>query len=206
MRIDIPIIFLLGMNLIPLFGVIYFGWEVKTLLILYWLENVIAGIYNAIKMLTLKNAAGSKLFNTVFFLVHYGLFTFVHGIFVLSFSEETAGESVGDFPVTSELAQAISLDGALGLSILGLAVSHGISLLINFYGRGEYKTRELKKQMFAPYGRMVILHVVIIFGGLLVSISGNLIAALLVLIGLKIVMDIAAHRISHKQTRHVDEI
>jgi len=32
-------------NLVPLFGVLFFGWSISTILILYWSENAIIGFY-----------------------------------------------------------------------------------------------------------------------------------------------------------------
>ena len=78
-------------NLIPLAGVLLFGWRLFDIMALYWLENGIIGLYNVIKMLLSRSGAmGSvnKAFTIPFFIVHYGLFWAVHGIFVfLLFSE-----------------------------------------------------------------------------------------------------------------------
>ena len=38
-------------NAIPLFGVLFLGWNVWTILIVYWLENGIVGVFNVLKML-----------------------------------------------------------------------------------------------------------------------------------------------------------
>jgi len=43
-------------NLIPLIGVLFFGWDVSTILILYWSENVIIGFYNIFKMAMARGA------------------------------------------------------------------------------------------------------------------------------------------------------
>ena len=37
-------------NAIPLIGVLFFGWSVWTILIVYWLENGIVGVFNVLKM------------------------------------------------------------------------------------------------------------------------------------------------------------
>ena len=39
-------------NLIPLFGVLFLGWSVWNILVIYWLENGIAGVINVLKMST----------------------------------------------------------------------------------------------------------------------------------------------------------
>ena len=68
---------LIGMNLIPLVGVFWFGWDVSVIIFLYWLENVIIGLLNIPKILSCKGAAygrphhrkniGSLLFLSGFF-------------------------------------------------------------------------------------------------------------------------------------------
>ena len=38
-------------NLVPLYGVLFLGWETFPLVFLFWLENVIVGAFNVLKML-----------------------------------------------------------------------------------------------------------------------------------------------------------
>ena len=45
------VVALVAANAIPLAGVLWFGWNVWTILIVYWLENGIVGVYNVLKML-----------------------------------------------------------------------------------------------------------------------------------------------------------
>ena len=44
-------------NAIPLFGVLFLGWNVWTILTIYWLENGVVGIFNVLKM---AKAAGPE--------------------------------------------------------------------------------------------------------------------------------------------------
>jgi hypothetical protein len=55
--------------------------------------------------------------------------------------------------------------------------------------------------MFQPYGRVVILHITIIIGGFLSVFLGSPLVALLFLIILKIVIDIATHLREHRKYR-----
>ncbi|HLO36765.1 MAG TPA: DUF6498-containing protein, partial [Candidatus Deferrimicrobium sp.] len=43
------IVLLVGFNLLPLAGVIFWRWNVATLLVLYWVENGIVGALNVPK-------------------------------------------------------------------------------------------------------------------------------------------------------------
>src|SRR5690606_24260236 len=72
---------LVAANLLPLVGVLLWGWDVGALVVLYWSENLIIGAYTLIKMLVASPLGG--LFSGLFFLIHYGGFCAVHGAFVL---------------------------------------------------------------------------------------------------------------------------
>ena len=51
-KLDRSIWVLIGANLIPLFGVLVWDWSTFEVVILYWLENVIIGAINILKMMT----------------------------------------------------------------------------------------------------------------------------------------------------------
>ena len=52
------LIALIVANLIPLVGVLFLGWSVWQILIIYWLENGIVGLFNILKM---QKAEGTRL-------------------------------------------------------------------------------------------------------------------------------------------------
>ena len=43
---------LIAANLLPLFGVIFLGWDAFAIVALYWAENVVIGVINILKMIT----------------------------------------------------------------------------------------------------------------------------------------------------------
>lgn len=188
------------MNLIPLAGVFWFGWDVSVIIFLYWLENVIIGLLNIPKILSCRagpkaapqrrESFGSLIFLAVFFSFHYGMFCYGHYRF-LSETYDTLPEWGGIF---SALFSPL-----LFWSLLGLTLSHITSMFVNFYGRGEYKTRSANTQMFMPYSRVVILHVVIVFGGALAVAMGQGLAMLVLLVAIKIGFDLAAHLVEHSE-------
>ena len=189
-------------NLVPLAGVLFWGWNVWTILILYWIENGIVGAYNILKMLKAEGpmdptTAGWQLngrpANTLakaglipFFVMHYGIFWAVHGIFVLTLP--LFGGMSGDV----DMVEGTSPNGIVFAVIL-LVISHGISYRLNFIGRGEYRRVSPAVQMFAPYGRLVVLHMTIIFGALAISFTGAPQAAVAILVMLKTALDIGFH-------------
>ena len=74
-------------NLYPVIGVIFFNWQTYPLLLFFWTENLVIGFYTVLKMLVAsgENAKpAAKLFTVPFFCLHYGIFTLVHGVFVVA--------------------------------------------------------------------------------------------------------------------------
>jgi Na+(H+)/acetate symporter ActP len=52
--------------------------------------------------------------------------------------------------------------------------------------------------MGEPYGRIMLMHLTIIFGGWIAMAFDNVLPALMLLIGLKIAVDVSAHLKQHK--------
>ena len=69
---------LVASNLVPVAGVLFFGWKIFPLVFLYWSENVVIGVFNVLKMIFAAGAKSvvSRFFLIPFFCAHYGIFTF----------------------------------------------------------------------------------------------------------------------------------
>ncbi|MEM7729485.1 MAG: DUF6498-containing protein [Pseudomonadota bacterium] len=178
------VLFLVLVNLVPLVGVFAFGWDVGALMLLYWAETVVIGLFNLPRLLTAGLGQGGpfalfgNLFLVAFFTVHFGMFNFGHFMFL---------RQMFDLPEFGR-----DLWFALG----GLSLGHLFSLAVNWFGRGEYKAAKPNEQMFAPYGRVIVMHVVILIGGTFADGTAG-IAPLVLLVVLKTGADIAAHAASH---------
>ena len=194
-------------NAIPLIGVLFFGWSVWNILVIYWLENGIVGVFNVMKMARADGSeapagptfmvsgrpatSSSKLGLIPFFVMHYGLFWFVHGIFVLTLPAFMS-MGLGGGP-------GLDLDpGVVVLAAVALAVSHGVSYWWNFLRGGEYRRVTPAQLMFAPYRRLIALHLTIIFGAMAVMFTGAPVAAVAILVAVKTVLDIGLHLAEHR--------
>lgn len=203
---------LLVANVLPLVGVLYLGWRLFDVLFLYWVENGVVGLYNAAKMEVIARAERSRapqpearparkgrkakqpgggdapLFNELhFFAFHYGLFWLVHGLFLFIFF------GLGIFSQGERVRFAELPWGAIAVT----AVSHGVSFTYNFLGREEYRRATVSDQMFAPYGRVLVMHVTILVGALAVEALGQPVAALALLVALKTALDVWTHLREH---------
>jgi len=168
---------------------------------LFWSENVIIGVINVLKMLTANPESpvswAGKLFLIPFFCVHYGMFTFIHGVFVIALFGGGLRHGAG-FP-TPETFWQIAHENYLGWAILGLAVSRGISFVTNYLLNGEYKRASLQQLMQQPYGRIVVLHIAILGGGFLMLALHSPELGLLLLVALKIAFDLRGHFAERKK-------
>jgi hypothetical protein len=188
---------LLTANLMPLLGVLVLDWNVSPIMVFYWAENLVVGFYNVLKMRRAQGSvAGSgTIMNDrpvqqsdrramiVFFIVHYGLFTLCHGIFVLVMF------GAGFKGFLSEL----------GMALLFLTVSHGVSYRRNFIGRGEYRQVAFTTLFWQPYSRVVVMHLTILVGGAWAQAKGSPVYALLVLVTLKTSIDLVLHLLERRK-------
>ena len=188
---------LLTANLMPLVGVLALGWDVTPIMIFYWSENLVVGFYNVLKMRRAQGSvagsnttlngrpvtAADRMGMIIFFIVHYGIFTLVHGIFVMvMFGARLRG-------VFSDL----------GLALLFLAASHGVSYRRNFIGRGEFQRASFTQLFWQPYPRVIVMHITILLGGAWAQAKGSPVYALLVLVTLKTLIDLSLHLLERRK-------
>lgn len=157
-----------------------------------------------------------------FFAIHYGLFWLVHGVFVfalprfLGFTGALADGlpgnggigGIGGYPDFAQVVDGtVAGAGAFGVldwsavvaAALGLFLSHGVSFFVNYLWAGEYRTQTAAAQMFAPYGRLVVLHVTIVLGGFVLAFLGAPFVLLVILVVLKTLLDLRFHLREHDQ-------
>jgi hypothetical protein len=182
-------------NLVPVFGVLIWHWEVFPLMFLFWSENVVLGGFNVLKMLVNQPASPinwiAKFFFIPFFCLHYGMFTYVHGVLVVSFFG-AGTKSVHGFPNVTSFWHVIQ-EYALGWAILGLVVSRGVSFITNYIGKAEYQRASMNQLMNQPYGRIMVMHFTILIGGFLMMALHSPVAGLVLLVVLKTAFDLNSH-------------
>jgi hypothetical protein len=203
----VAIALLIVANLVPLVGVLFFGWSLTTIVALYWLENGVVGAFALARIATaegvdedpgsvsingrqlsaaeLRNPVTARVVLMPFFVMHYGMFWLVHGVFVW-FALPTIWEEMGGATAGPSLVACL-------WALPVLVLSHGASFVYNWWLGGERYTSSPSREMGAPYGRVVILHVTIVIGAFLVAFLGSPIWALVLLVSLKTVADLAAH-------------
>lgn len=188
-------------NLVPLAGVVVFDWDVFAVVFLFWLENLVVGGFNILRMAWVERGAERKPLAKValipFFAFHYGMFTLIHGTFVFSIFGGGMVEGVG-FPSFMTIVDVIAAQ-KLWIAVAALFVSHGYSFVANYLGGQEYRRVRLDRLMHQPYTRVIVLHLVIIVGGFVVLTLQEPRIGIVVLVVVKIVMDARAHLQEHRK-------
>jgi hypothetical protein len=182
---------LIAANLIPLAGVLFFGWSLANVMVLFWAESAVIGFYTILKLAVVGGVW--SVFSILFFTAHFGGFMALHLGFIYALFVRGVN-ATGAEPVRAAL---IAVFAPVWLSLLGLVISHGISFYSNFIRGREYLSATNPRLMSGPYSRIVIMQLTIIFGGWVVQMLRNPVPALAILVLLKIVADFSAHRSEH---------
>lgn len=195
----------LAMNAVPVVGVLAYGWSVPTILVLFWLENVLITVAHCLRIAAHRRAtrrAGhwqhALVYNRVerptTLLAAYasmaGIFTFGHGIFVLLFAFLVIPQQGG---TGGYFDGGEFLLGARILLLIGL-----LDLGLDLPGLRERSYAWIDQATARRMSRVVTLHLGILFGAIAVSMSKAPVAMLMVLLGLKALVDVYAALASGK--------
>jgi Family of unknown function (DUF6498) len=199
------LLFVLAINAVPFYGAMSLGWSVSTILVLFWVENVLIIIATSVRIVLHRiwtrkrghweiapdaNAvAAPGPVNGNAFLIAYlgvtGIFTLAHGVFVVGLavgmSQHHPDQSMWLFSF-AQLRQ-----GAATLSIM-LA----INLLADLPSLRQRSFASLKAYADSRMARVIILHLGIIFGMLAIMMTDSPLGLLGVLIGLKTLVELSA--------------
>ncbi len=206
-----PFIVLVAANLVALTWVLLLRADVFFVLWMFWLENLVIGGFNVLRMFTATSMRAAPLLGrlalTGFFAVHYGIFCLVHGIFVVAlFGWDLPGGAGNDpsvFSVINLLPAAQRR--AILWSIAALAASHAVSFVTNYLRGGEYKRVSIPGLMVMPYGRIIAMHTALLLGAFLAVAFRSHGAAVAALVWLKIVVDAATHAWEHGRFRAIPD-
>ncbi len=163
----------LAVDLFPIYGVIAFGWNAVPLVMLYWMENIIAGVLTIPRIFISGASFGPLgialgLFLSAFFVFHYGMFCAVHGTFLMVFVSMGEGTIANQPPIMMDIWAMFQfgLTSAPHVDYFVYAIiAFQVLVMVWEFGiKGEWKESNPMAEMFAPYGRIIVLHLAI-FGG-----------------------------------------
>lgn len=183
---------LLATNVVVIVMALAQDWNVANLMVVYWCQSAIIGIFTVAKILSLKSVSDSedlrktgaqvknpvvvKIFNAVFFAIHYGGFHLGYLVFIAFF----LGSGIATIPPKQLL-----------LTIMLLFANHLFSFIYNFKG-GRERRQNISRVFFFPYARILPMHLAIMLG---LALGGS--APLLIFLVMKTLADIAMHNMEH---------
>jgi hypothetical protein len=200
--------FVLATSLVPLAGILWFGWSASTFLWVFWSETLLSGTANVIRIWlhrrltrarghwrrqiddSSKRAMGKEEPKPeTTFLAEYAtilyVFTFAHGLFLGVFlamlNQKWGGEGESPWSVDSE---------SLRNGVLTVAGITFLELLYDALSLGREPFSWLKARVQVAVGRVMILHLVVIFGAFLMMRFETPMSFLGILVGLKALMDL----------------
>lgn len=177
-------ILLILVNIIPIFGVIYFKWNAYDILLLYWIENVVIAIFTIPRILLAKEGSVIiNIFHTIFFLMHYGVFSFIGGVLALGFTFESSTFYIENNPT------------AIYIFFFALLISYAFSFVTNYIIKEEYKYTKPGEAMVEAYTKTLIIIFSIVLGIIVTAFSTNLV--IIAFIVVKTYFDLGLHLKTH---------
>jgi len=187
-----PLFVLVGLNLMPLAGVLVEGWRVSDLILLYWAENVLIGLYQVLRIRAAASMEDKP--TTIFmFLGHYGLFCALQGGFI---ADAILGQGPGAGGVLGAVWASLG-DISSAMAVLALAASHGYSYVRNYLGRREFEHVDAVALMVGPYKRILVTQIFLMAGGYLLLKTGAGAPATILFVTVKVAFDAWFHRQTH---------
>ncbi len=180
------------------YGVLVLNWSVFVVIALFWFENVVIGVLNVAKMLIVGVRMGAVgIIGAValgsFFVVHYGMFTVGHGALLAQLfgRAELGGSLNGLFEPAARMLDYLLTDRDAWFAVLGITLLQ-VAVFFRWWGTSRSDPLPVPGLMLAPYGRVIILHVTLIVGGILAALLQAPVLGALMLVALKLVFDVVA--------------
>jgi len=204
-------------NLIVAIVVITQKWGFYSVILVYWFEAVIIGLYNLLRMIVVcwfgeplgrrmgvKDGLSRLVLSVVvggFFIMKWGAFALGLGFLVASapafFAEAKDSEQL--FSIMNAL-EAVG-EGVLTAALV-LLISHGVSFVLNFLIRGEYKRSNVLILLVKPYARMILVLVVMVLGFIATYYTNDLTGATgfaVAIVLVKLTVDLVSHAFEHRK-------
>jgi hypothetical protein len=201
---------LLAANLVPLPGVLFWGWDVFLLLVLYWLETAIMGFWIVVAILidphqtigpTAKQT--SRTFLVLFLSAHAGVFMGVHFMFLWALF---AGEWTKAVHGPLDFVRVIVIGSGLWIPLIALFISRGASTLLPLLNPeilpvwlapkpvhiADANPFSGQRLLGSFYRRIIIMHLTLIFSGIVAGAVGSVVP-LVLMIAIKIAIELKLH-------------
>ncbi len=144
-------------NLLLFVGMLVWGWSALDVLLVYWAESAIIGFFTVARIFLSKEKLPLKVFLSGFFCFHFGIFMFVHLMFIIAFTSIISTVAFDRFSSMTWFAQVFII-------LIGLFLAQLLAFLKDF---SIIEKASIANQMFKPYPRIFVMQITIIFGFML---------------------------------------
>lgn len=169
----VAIFFIIAFNVLPIFGVAFFGWQPFEAFWFFWMETLIMAIFNAIRIVYSQGQQPGAVntqqplvyhFNKgiKYLFIRIGIFIF-YSIFIITFIGFVANNSSDKSTVLSTL---LFQNKFFNLGLLVSIVSQGYYLITGFFRNGHFFTAKPDDYAALFDGRQLVIHVAVVLGAL----------------------------------------
>ena len=193
-----PVASLLAANLITIVLAVIEGWDIASVLFIYWAQSIIIGIFTIITLLTAgwtqpasglggRSSLKVRIFLAGFFALHYGAFHWGYYSII----------------VGSGLFGPVEFANTGVWASCGLFFANHLYSFLYHRGSDEEPAQDPLAIFMRPYNRIVPMHMTIIFGGIVMLVLQffgitTVTPVLVVFLAIKTYVDIGTHLQKHR--------
>jgi len=175
-------------GLIPIWGVVAFGWDAIQIVVLFWLETLIVGIFTWLRVRDAERRSGfDEPFSlSGFFVVHYGLFWLVHGIITWLLVLVFLPGGGWDVAWRSTFG-----DVSFWKALVGVGLLQTLIYWRDWARPQAWREADPTTEMLRPYARVLALHLMVIAGFWVISLNGSARGLVILLCVAKLIADVS---------------
>ncbi|MBX3103125.1 MAG: hypothetical protein KF690_11495 [Bacteroidetes bacterium] len=190
-------------NLMPLLGVILWDWSALEVILIYFVETILIGVFNILYMGfarqsgQMKDLSGTELytgqpgdlrrakrFNIPLFVLHYGFFVGMQAWFIFPLIYKSPQG------IWALLWDLLVQDREFRVSLLLLLLTQLLLFVRGYLFSGAYRTAQVTDYFLRPYSRILLQQAMVLLGAWAALLSGNgELAVLVVLVWLHAGLD-----------------
>lgn len=171
-------------NTVPVIGVVFRGWDGTQVLLAYWMETAVIGLF-ALPRMFMRNSVASVVVFPFYLLVYAGFMAFHYTLIVELFENRSLSLEMLPAHVRGPLLTPWGLG-----TVIGFLAGHGLSFVQEISGERAREIQTFEEAAAYPVYRIMAMQAILLLGGVAVKVFHTRIPLLLLLIGLKSLIDL----------------
>lgn len=174
------------LGVIPIWGLINFGWGPGQVIVLFWIESLIVGIFTWQRVRDAErgqSANGGSPLLSMRFLVRYGPLWLLQGVL-------TWVLLLGFLPIGDGGWRGLAQDPNVWKAVMGIGLMLTLVHWREWARPQVWRGVEPSLEMFRPYGRVLALHLAVLIGFWIAAFAGGGREVAIALCVIKLVVDL----------------